>query len=146
VEEQKEALYAGRTVDIVDEIDKRLAQFDPDKPSARQRLEKVRTYIVKRVDKMNYKELRKRDLEISSGAVEGAVNYVIARRFDCGGMRWIKERAEHLLQLRCIKVNDDWDAFIEFVHNRTTQQAQRERRNLPLKCTTPAPLPVYGLA
>jgi hypothetical protein len=146
VEEQKEALYAGRTVDIVDEIDKRLAQFDLDKQGARQRLEKVHTYIVKRVDKMNHKELRERDLEISSGAVEGAVNYVIARRFDCGGMRRIKERAEHLLQLRCIEVNDDWDAFIEFVHNRTTEQAQRERRNLPLKCTTPAPLPVYGLA
>jgi hypothetical protein len=146
VEEQKESLYAGRAADIVDEIDKRLVQFDPGKPSTRQRLEKVRTYIAKRVDKMNYKQLRERDLEISSGAVEGAVNYVIARRFDCGGMRWIKERAEHLLQLRCIEVNDDWDAFIEFVHDRTREQAQRERRNLPLKCSTPAPLPTYGLA
>jgi len=145
VEEQKEALYAGRAADIVDEIDKHLAQFDPGKPSARQRLEQVRTYIAKRVDKMNYKELRERDLEISSGAVEGAVNYVIARRFDCGGMRWIKERAEHLLQLRCIEVNDDWDAFIEFVHDRTREQVQRERKNLSLKCTTPAPLPTYGL-
>jgi hypothetical protein len=146
VEGQKEALYAGRAAAIVDEIDKRLARFDPGRQSTRQRLEKVRTYIAKRVDKMNYKQLRERDLEISSGAVEGAVNYVIARRFDCGGMRWIKERAEHLLQLRCIEVNDDWDAFIEFVHDRTREQAQRERRNLSLKCTTPAPLPTYGLA
>jgi len=146
VEEQKEALYAGRAADIVDEIDERLAQFDPGKPSTRQRLDKVRTYIAKRVDKMNYEQLRERDLEISSGAVEGAVNYVIARRFDCGGMRWIEERAEHLLQLRCIEVNDDWDAFIEFVHDRTKEQARCERRNLPLKCTTPAPLPTYGLA
>jgi hypothetical protein len=144
-EEQKEALYDGRAGDIVDEIDKRLARFDPGKQSARERLEKVRNYIDKRVDKMNYKELRERDLEISSGAVEGAVNYVIARRFDCGGMRWIKERAEHLLQLRCIEVNDDWDAFIQFVHDRTREQAQHERRNLSLKCTTPAALPTYGL-
>ncbi|MBN1813112.1 MAG: transposase [Anaerolineae bacterium] len=146
VEGQKEALYAGRAADIVAEVDKRLAQFDPGRQSARERLEKVRNYIAKRVDKMNYKQLRERDLEISSGAVEGAVNYVIARRFDCGGMRWIKERAEHLLQLRCIEVNDDWDAFIEFVHDRTREQAQHERRNLSLKCTTPAPLPTYGLA
>jgi hypothetical protein len=146
VEQQKEALYAGQAANIVAEIDKRLAQFDPGQPSARQRLEKVRAYIAKRVDKMNYKELRERDLEISSGAVEGAVNYVIARRLDCGGMRWIKERAEHLLQLRCIEVNDDWDAFIEFVHDRTREQAQHEHRNLALKYTTPAPLPTYGLA
>jgi len=145
VEEQKEALYDGRTAEIVDEIDKCLAQFDPGKQTARQRLKKVRNYISKRVDKVNYKKLRERDLEISSGAVEGAVNYVIARRFDCGGMRWNKERAEHLLQLRCIEVNDDWDAFIEFVHDRTQDQAQRERKNISLKRTTPAPLPTYGL-
>ncbi len=73
------------------------------------------------------------------------MNYVIAKRFDSGGMRWIKERAEHLLQLRCIEVNNDWDAFIEFVHDRTREQAQREHRNLSLRRTEPAPLPTYGL-
>jgi hypothetical protein len=145
VETQKEALYDERAAEIVAEIDKRLAQLDPDKQSVRKRLQKVRNYIDKRVDKMNYKELREQDLEISSGAVEGAVNYVIAKRFDSGGMRWIKERAEHLLQLRCIEVNNDWDAFIEFVHDRTREQAQQEHRNLSLKCTEPAPLPTYGL-
>ena len=145
VEQQKATLYDGRAAEIVDEIDHRLAQLAPGKKSARQRLKKVRHYLAKRIDKMNYKQLRKRDLEISSGAVEGAVNYVIARRFDCGGMRWIKERAEHLLQLRCIEVNGDWEAFIQFVHDRTQEHAQQERKNLSLKRTTPAPLPTYGL-
>jgi hypothetical protein len=145
VDTQKEALYDGRAAEIVAEIDERLARLDPSKTNIRERLEKVRNYIHKRVDKMNYKELREQDLEISSGAVEGAVNYVIAKRFDSGGMRWIKERAEHLLQLRCIEVNDDWDAFIEFVHDKTRDQAQRQRKNLSLKRTTPAPLPTYGL-
>lgn len=145
VEQQKEALYDGRAADIVDEIDHQLAQLAPRKKSARQRLNQVRHYLAKRVDKMNYKELRERDLEVSSGAVEGAVNYVIARRFDCGGMRWIKERAEHLLQLRCIEVNGDWEAFIKFVHERTQNQSQREHKTLSLKQTAPAPLPTYGL-
>jgi len=145
VDVQKEALYDGRAVEIVAEIDKRLAQLDPSKHSVQEHLEKIRNYLDKRVNKMNYEELRKQDLEISSGAVEGAVNYVIAKRFDSGGMRWIKERAEHLLQLRCIEVNDDWDAFIEFVHDKTREQAQREHRNLSLRRTTPAPLPTYGL-
>ncbi len=145
VEAQKERLYDGQAAEIVAEIDKRFAQFDPGKQSVRERLEKVRNYINKRVDKMNYKELREQDLEISSGAVEGAVNYVIAKRFDSGGMRWIKERAEHLLQLRCIEVNNDWDALIEFVHDRTREQAQQEHRNLSLRRIEPAPLPTYGL-
>ena len=143
---QKEALYDGRATEIVAEIDKRLAQLDPGKQSVRNRLQKVRNYLNKRVDKMDYKALREQDLEISSGAVEGAVNYVIAKRFDSGGMRWIKERAEHLLQLRCIEVNDDWDAFIEFVHNKTREQAQQEHNNISLRRTKPASLPTYGLA
>ena len=145
VEAQKEALYDGRAAEIVAEMDKRRLQLAPDQTSARDRLQKIREYIHKRVDKMNYKRLREQDLEISSGAVEGAVNYVIAKRFDEGGMRWIKERAEHLLQLRCIEVNDDWGAFIQFVHDKTQEQAQQQHKNLSLKCAKPAPLPTYGL-
>jgi len=34
-------------------------------------------------------------------------------------MRWIKERAEALLQLRCIDANDDWEAFVNLVHDNT---------------------------
>lgn len=145
VEAQKEALYQGQAAKIVTEIDRRLVQLPRSKRAARARLQKIHEYLNKRVDKMDYQRLREQDLEISSGAVEGAVNYVIARRFDCGGMRWIKERAEHLLQLRCIEVNGDWDAFIHFVHDRTQVQAQQQRTNLSLKCTQPAPLPTYGL-
>ena len=31
-------------------------------------------------------------------------------------MRWIAERAEALLQLRCIELNGQWNDFIRFVH------------------------------
>ncbi len=145
VEAQKEALYDDRAAEIVAELDRRLKLLEPGQESHRKRLKQVRRYIAKRVDKMNYKTLRERDLEISSGSAEGAVNYVIAKRFDSGGMRWIKERAEALLQLRCIEVNGDWDAFISFVHDRTRERAQEERKNLALKRGEPAPLPTYGL-
>ena len=42
---------------------------------------------------------------------------MIAKRCDHGGMRWIKERAEALLKLRCIDINGEWDAFIDAVHD-----------------------------
>jgi hypothetical protein len=147
VEEQKDALYDGRVSEIIEEIDRRLALL-PEKGNKKrkERLTKVREYLNKRIDKMNYKYLQEQDLEICSGTVEGAVNYVIAKRFDSGGMRWIKERAEALLQLRCIEVNGDWDAFISFVHDKTITQAQLTRKNFSLKCTQPAPLPTYGIA
>jgi hypothetical protein len=143
VNTQKEALYQGRVADIITALDERLALLPPGTPSAC--LKKVRDYLDKRQEKMDYKSLRAQDLEISSGAVEGAVNYVIAKRFDSGGMRWIKERAETLLHLRCIEVNGDWEAFISFVHDKTKKQAQQTHQIITLKCQKPVSLPTYGL-
>ena len=148
VEAQKEALYDGRASEIVEQIDKQISLL-PKRghgvKSKRDRLEKVRNYLNKRLDKMDYKTLREQDLEISSGSVEGAVKYVIAKRFDSGGMRWIKERAEALLQLRCIEVNGDWEAFIEYVHDKTSRQGRRLKENFFLKSKEAAELPTYGL-
>jgi hypothetical protein len=148
VEEQKGLVYDGRVAEVVEEINKRLALLPkkgPGMKSRRERLEKIRDYLVKRLDKMDYKMLSEQDLEISSGAVEGAVKYVIAKRFDSGGMRWIKERAEALLQLRCIEINGDWDKFITYVHDTTSSQAQELKENFFLKSKEPAELPTYGL-
>ena len=148
VEQQKDLVYAGGAAETVKEIDKRLSLLPkkgPGMKGRRERLEKIREYLHKRLDKMDYKALNDQDLEISSGAVEGAVNYVIAKRFDSGGMRWIKERAEALLQLRCIEVNNDWDAFISYVHDKTSRQAQMFNENFFLKSTEASKLPTYGL-
>lgn len=147
VEEQKDALYDGRASDIVKELENQLKLLHrgPGSKSRRERLQQVRNYLVKRLTKMNYKSLQEQDLEISSGSVEGAVNYVIAKRFDSGGMRWIKERAEPLLQLRCIEVNNDWDNFISYVHDKTSRQMQQKQTNAFLKSKRPEILPTYGL-
>jgi hypothetical protein len=147
VEEQKDALYDGRASGIVKELDNQLKLLHkgPGSKSRRERLQQVRNYLVKRLTKMNYKSLQEQDLEISSGSVEGAVNYVIAKRFDSGGMRWIKERAEPLLQLRCIEVNNDWDNFISYVHDKTSRQVQQQQANAFLKSKNPEILPTYGV-
>lgn len=105
----------------------------------------MKNYLNKRVAKMEYKTLRELGLEISSGAVEGAVNCVVAKRFDSGGMRWTKERTEALLQLRCIEVNDDWDLFISYVHDKRSRQANKTQNNFFVKLEEARPLPTYGI-
>ena len=81
------------------------------------------------------------DLEIGSGAVEGAVKNVIGKRCDHGGMRWIKERVEALIQLRCIEINGQWDAFIAAVHDQMKADAAATGRRPRLQSESPAPLP-----
>lgn len=148
VDEQLDALYDGRVTDIIKELERRLRLIPkkgPGNKGRRDRLAKAIRYIKKRKEKMDYKNLQDQDLEISSGAVEGAVKHVIAKRFDNGGMRWIKERSEALLQLRCIEVNEDWDAFIDYVHEKFCNQVQQNKQNAFLKSSEVEPLPTYGI-
>jgi hypothetical protein len=125
---------------------KRTPKTGPGNKSKRERLEKTQRYLEKRLGQMNYKELRAQDLEIGSGAVEGAVKYVIGRRCDHGGMRWIKERAEALLQLRCLELNGHWDAFIRSVHDKLKVEGALTGRRQRLQTQSPAPLPVVHQA
>jgi hypothetical protein len=109
----------------------------PGTKSKRERLTKAIRYIENNLDRMDYQYLRESDLELASGAVEGAVNHVIGLRMDRGGMRWIRERAEALLQLRCIEINGHWDPFIQAVQDAVSSSS----RPLRLLRDEPGPLP-----
>jgi hypothetical protein len=145
VELQKKRLYGGKVALIVEELRHQLdrtPRTGPGNKSKRERLEKTLGYIEKRQAQMNYKELRAQDLEIGSGMVEGAVKYVLGTRCDHGGMRWINERAEALVQLRCIEINGQWDSFIMSVHNELMAEGGATGRRQRLQTQSPAPLPV----
>ena len=145
VEKQKEALYAGRAVEIVAELDHQLATIARTGPGNKYRREKLtdtRNYVAKRVQNMTYKSLRGRDLELGTGAVEGAIKNLMGGRMDNGGMRWIKERAEALLQLRCIDANGQWDAFVDGVHAEMRHSAMTTGARPRLQRRVASPLPI----
>ena len=144
VDRQKKRLYGGGVAHIVAELQRQLEQTPrtgPGNKGKRERLTNVIRYIEKRQDRLNYRELLAQDLEIASGPVEGAVKNVIGKRCDHGGMRWIKERVEALLQLRCIEMNGHWDAFVAQVHDRLKADATAGGLRLRLQSRSPAPLP-----
>lgn len=144
ISEQKDHLYAGQIETILTGLRQRfdaIAPTGPGNKGKRERLLGVIRYLEKRVTKMPYDKLIKLDLELGSGMVEGAVKNIIGKRCDHGGMRWIKERVEAIVQLRCIEANGDWDAFVDFVHDRMRAEAQRDGTRLRLQASTPADLP-----
>jgi hypothetical protein len=67
------------------------------------------------------------------------------RRMDQGGMRWIKERAEAVLQLRCIDANGDWQAFVDRVHKQARDRASATGDRIRLQQRVPAALPTVDL-
>ena len=127
VEDWKAMVYAGRAAELVKRLKKLLDGIPltgPGTLAKRKGLAKVIGYVEPRVAMMKYGEWRKRDLVIASGQVEGAVRHVVGERLDCAGMRWIRGRAEAVLQLRCVELNNDWEAFI------TWSDQQNHRRLL----------------
>jgi hypothetical protein len=148
VDEYRTLIYQGNAAKAVNKLKAALRSIPktgPGNKGKRKRLKATIGYLEPRLHMMNYAELRKRDLVIGSGAVEGAVRHVVAERFDCAGMRWSRERAEPLLQLRCIEINGDWDAFLDFVHSRGTSSVTAPLAGLPLQAAEPGPLPTFGL-
>jgi len=97
-------------------------------------------YLVKRLPQMNYKTLIDRDLEMASGAVEGAVKHIVGTRLDIGP-GWIHERAEALLQLRCIERNGDWDRFLKWYHDTIHLEAQASGIPIRVQHKLPTSLP-----
>lgn len=143
VTKQKKRLLQGRVDLVIEELESESARLLRRGAAARPKYEQVErtcNYLLTRADWLDYKHLREQDLELASGAVEGAVNNVVGVRFDHGGMRWITERAEALLGLRCISTNGDWDDFIAYVH-RQRHAALKRADVLPLLRKSPHPLP-----
>lgn len=139
IDAQKDRLYDGKVDQIIAELCQRrhaIAPTGPGNKGKRERLLSVIGYLQKRVHQMPYDKIIKLDLELGSGAVEGAVKNIIGKRCDHGGMRWIEERVEAIVQLRCIEANGEWDHFIEFVHDRMRADAQRHSARL--RCIRPA--------
>ena len=66
---------------------------------------------------------------------------VVAKRCDHGGMRWIRERAQAVIQLRCIDVNGHWDRFVPWALGRLRSCARTTGRPARLQTNTPAKLP-----
>ncbi len=142
---KKRQLLKGKAEKVVQELEGHLDTLPADEPGVTgktTRFKEATSYLKKRIGLMCYETLREMDLEIASGVVEGAVKHVIAKRFDNGGMRWIPERAQALLHLRCISLNGDWEQFMEFAYDRMFTCAQQEMKAPVLLTKEARELPV----
>jgi hypothetical protein len=143
VEPLEGLLYQGRGEELLRRLDRELGRVSrrgPGTKGKRQTLGRVIDYLRKRVKLMDYEAWRQQDLVIASGVVEGAARYVVGERLDNSGMRWIKERAEAVLLLRCIEVNGDWEEFMMWSQEQRSQELRRGEV-VQIRSKTPTQLP-----
>jgi len=143
VEGLEELLYKGHARALLQRLEEELkgvSRRGPGTKGKRRALKKVIDYLGARVKLMQYGHWRKEDLVIASGVVEGAARYVVGERLDNSGMRWIEERAEAVLLLRCIEVNGDWEDFMRWSQEQRSQELGRGQV-VQIRSKTPVQLP-----
>lgn len=114
VAEQTDRLRRGEIAALLDALRcayEGIAKTGPGNKGRRERLEKNWAYLTRHAARLRYAALLAENLDIGTGAVEGAVRNIVELRLDGPGMRWGRERAELVLHLRCVLASDLWDDF-----------------------------------
>jgi hypothetical protein len=126
VDEQLAKLRRGEVVQLLEDLAvayNGIPKTGPGNKGRRTRLFAILDYLGKHDHRMPYAALRSRELDIGSGAVEGAVRNLVGIRLDGPGMRWGRDRAEMVMQLRCIVLNGQWKSFCHYLERKTLKLA-----------------------
>lgn len=123
---------AARVVRRLQQLAATLPRSGPGTKGRRERMRKGIQYLKTNLDRMPYATLRSEGLPIGSGVIEGAIRQLVRMRLDGPGMRWSPARAEHILHLRCIVLNGQWDDFMNNVVQQAHSQGLREQAPLGL--------------
>jgi hypothetical protein len=110
----KKRMLSGDIDGVITYLEYKLAgipKTGPGNKGKREKLSKTISYLDNNQERLRYAELRKAGLPIGSGVVEGTVRNLIRQRLDCSGMRWGLDRCEHILHLRCVFLNQQWEMF-----------------------------------
>jgi hypothetical protein len=127
-QEQQQLLKQSRHRDILDAIRKRLPidfdakqegnkakkkleKRDGEEKAEESPIEKCYRYIMNRQNHLDYKSAIEKGLPIGSGEIESGHRYVIQKRLKIAGAWWKPETAEHMLCLRTLRANGDWERY-----------------------------------
>jgi hypothetical protein len=106
-------LLTGQVVQLIDEF-RECAQAPQTTAAQRKQLLKTAGYFERNQPYMEYHLYLAHGWPIASGVIEGACRHFVKDRCELSGMRWTQHGAEHLLRLRAVAENDDWDAYHRF--------------------------------
>ena len=80
---------------------------------------------------MRYDRYLARGWPIGTGVIESACGHLVKDRMEQAGMRWTKDGAHAILDLRAVRLTDDWDAYWTFHRQRQHQRLYGNATSLP---------------
>ena len=110
VEQQKELLLESHAEQVIDNVNGLAASKRKQQLKA-----KLLAYLEANRSRMDYRHYQSLGCGIiGSGAIESAHRTVVQKRMKLSGQRWSKKGAQHILSLRVLYMNQQWDKVIQF--------------------------------
>jgi hypothetical protein len=110
VKEHLLSILSGQTETVIQTLEK-LAEDPSRSPAQLKALNTTIGYYRRNLPYMHYDCYLVLGWPISTGVVEGACGHLVKDRMEQSGMRWKPAGAQAILELRAVRVNDDWDAY-----------------------------------
>jgi hypothetical protein len=110
VEAKLRTLLEGRVASVIRGL-RVLATRRGLRGKARKTVEQVTGYLERNRGRMRYDEYLAAGYPIGSGVVEGACRHLVKDRMERAGMRWRRQGAQAMLDLRATYLNGEWEAF-----------------------------------
>jgi hypothetical protein len=130
VKNQLLQILSGKTTAVIQTLES-LVQDPSTSPAQRKVLNTTIGYYRRNLPYMRYDRYLDRGWPISSGVVEGTCGHLVKDRMEQSGMRWTKSGAQAILDLRAVRVNDDWDAYQRFRRQRQHQRLYGSHSSAP---------------
>lgn len=121
VEEHLLLILTGRTTEVIQALQERVQ--DPSlSTSQRQAVQSTLGYYQRNLSYMRYDQYLAQGWPIGTGVVEGACGHLVKDRMEQSAMRWTQPGAQAVLDLRAVRINDDWDDYQCFRRQRQHQR------------------------
>ena len=121
VGEQLVEILSGKTTAVIQTLET-LVQDSSLSASQRDALNTTISYYRRNLPYTHYGQYLAQGWPIGTGVVEGACGHLVKDRMEQSGMRWTQEGAQAILDLRSVRVNDDWDEYQSFHRQRQHQR------------------------
>lgn len=135
VEKHLLSLLSGKTADVIHTLEREV-QNPALSSSQRKAVNTTIGYYRRNAPYMQYDQYLTRGWPIGTGVVEGACGHLVKDRMERSGMRWTKPGAQAVLDLRSVRVNEDWDDYHHFRRQRQHQRLYGDYSAIPLSSET----------
>jgi hypothetical protein len=113
VAEKALAVLEGKAGIVAGAIGRKATMLGLD-DKAREKADECARYLKNKKPYLDYPKALAAGRPIATGAVEGAVRYLVRDRMDVTGARWSVKGAEAILKLRAVRSNGDWPEYFAF--------------------------------